>query len=93
MSMQIGAINFGLTKNKDGTFTSTCLTADVKPATRETRYFKVPSSSDPNNPHTVTVLPNGHIFCDGMCLGFSYRRTCSHCDSVRNQLEGGVHGN
>ncbi len=83
---QIGANLFDLVRNDDGTFVSTCVghVETEKPRTvPKIRFFKVPSSSDPDHPHTVTVHPDGNIYCDDKCKGFGYRRNCSHCDEVR----------
>lgn len=94
----IGGILFELARNTDGTYTSkpmvkltdkVVLRAEASPL----RYFTVPSQSHPDEPHTVTVYPSGHIACDSKCPGFGFRHKCSHCDTVRAILaEEALHG-
>ena len=84
----IGAFKFGLTRNDDGTYVSTCLgPADEtpKPTVKdEVQHFVVPSHSDPTVEYNVDLYPDGLMHCE--CVGWGFRHDCSHCDDVRALL-------
>jgi len=49
-----------------------------------TKEIEVVSNSDATKKYIVTVYSTGKMECD--CKGFSFRRSCSHIDKVKESL-------